>query len=368
MNPPGAPAERGPAPVRVRRAVSVDRSLLAGVRFGCRPGCGLCCYATPAVSPPERSALLRIEPELPFVRSEEENPFVLLAARPGGGACWLLSEARCRHHGARPFPCRSYPVMTHIGARAQLGVVLSCPGVELGFLDRFPAAGVPPEGLGEELAAVERELSAADLDGWCAEGRAREERVMRRLARRGEGIGAEEVRNRWRDRPVPLRFDPDRAIAPPPADRPVEELPIFYDSGHGRVAIRTDPEGRYELLSVPENGVGARRIGVYAPPDEMPVLRPPARRRLEGYLRLLIERDHFLWSAYLELWSGAGGRLEERLEELLGEATTEVIRRAAVRAVLKGEPDGALGVAEIEDGIRATDADLLDRPTLGRIL
>ncbi|MCI4345014.1 MAG: YkgJ family cysteine cluster protein, partial [Thermoplasmata archaeon] len=115
-----------------------DRTLLDGFDFACRPGCALCCYGSPAVSAVEAHQLLSIRPETELLPASQG--FEQLPCRPDGGACVFLASEQCTVREARPFPCRSFPVGVHIGARLQASLVLGCPGVNVEPLADWPNA------------------------------------------------------------------------------------------------------------------------------------------------------------------------------------------------------------------------------------
>lgn len=349
---------------------ALDVTLLNGFTFGCRPDCGLCCYATPAVTPTESAALLRIEPSLNLVPTG--GAFHRISDRPDGGACQLLRTQRCRAHAARPYPCRTYPLSIHVGTRAVVSLVLSCPGVGLGPLVRIGSGtttSAGPEGLGPELRSAEAEARRAPLGAWRAAHARAEARVWRKLARRGSKEDPRAVVAELAARPPGPAPGWSEGFSVPPADAALEELPLFFDPRFGRVAIRSGPaDGTWELLALREAGGIEERIGTFAVPEGPWHLEADAGWLLAGYQRYLLARDHLVWSTYLELDSGAEESFEARLRDHLVDAATEVLRRASVRALATGQPSGTLGVTEVEEGIRATDAEMLDRPTLGRIL
>jgi Fe-S-cluster containining protein len=346
----------------------VDLRLLAGLSFRCRPGCGLCCYASPAVSPAERDRLITIVPTAEF--REAEDGYRLLAARENGGACSLLEANRCRAHAVRPFPCRVYPVHTHLGLSAQASVVMACPGVDLSALSRWGGELPPsedPVGFDSEIRAADEELRETPWADWRHE----HERLLARLERRLTAEG------RWED-PEELRRElflhppgPDargQLTLPPPESGALEELPVFFDPQFGRVALRSSGPQEYSLETLLELGGPGESLGRFHLAADLPELTPEGARMLRGYVRYLVVRDHFFWAALHELRSGAQDSLRERLRSNLVEASTEVLRRATVRGQLHGESGQRLGPEEVLDGVRAVDAELLDRPTLGRIL
>jgi Fe-S-cluster containining protein len=338
----------------------LDRTLLNGFSFACRPGCGLCCYAGPAASTAERTALLRIEPGVPFL--PEGGGFATLATRPNGGACVLLQENRCRHHDQRPFPCRAFPIVVHVGRRAQATLVLSCPGLDLSPLDRWaegpPGPGRPPEGLASELAAVENELRSAPVDRWIRSATRAERNLLGASATEAAGM-------------PPVRWKELRTLEgtpPPPVGTSPDELPLFSDPREGVVALASTAEGAYALARLSEAGAAPEPLAEVLPPRRPPSLTEEGERRLRGYSHYLASRDHFLWSGYHERFSGAHEPIGAILERNLSEARSEVLVRAVVRARWAGRTGERLDAEEVSDGIRAFDAELLDRPTLGRIL
>ncbi|HTT15724.1 MAG TPA: YkgJ family cysteine cluster protein, partial [Thermoplasmata archaeon] len=106
----------------------LDVALVQGFSFACRPDCGLCCFASPRISPGEQHALRVVAPQATFVGRGRDR---YLSARPDGGACQFLANLRCGVHAQRPAPCREFPITVHLGERLQASVVLSCPGLDL---------------------------------------------------------------------------------------------------------------------------------------------------------------------------------------------------------------------------------------------
>jgi Fe-S-cluster containining protein len=349
-------------------AFEVDFGPLQGFRFTCRPDCSLCCYATPAVSAVERQRLIGILPELPPAPPGEE--FTYLPAREEGGACGLLKEARCQAHPLRPFPCRSYPVHTHFGYRVQLSLVLACPGLTPPEPSRWGVSGArlaSPAGLDGELGAVREELAGLPVGAWIAEHAARVDRIARKLNRQGRWEKPADVLARLlADPPGP---DPSGELSLPPTGiRNLEELPLFFDPKYGRVIIRDGEDGTYELASIREAGGIGDRLGRFALPEVPPALGAIAGQRLAGYARYLLHRDHFAWAALHELECGAEGTVGERLEEDLVEALTECVNRASVIEQLHGGSGLQLDEGALLQGLSSVDAELLDRPSLGRVL
>ncbi|MCI4323977.1 MAG: YkgJ family cysteine cluster protein [Thermoplasmata archaeon] len=346
----------------------IDESLLRGFAFTCRPECGLCCYATPAVDVDERRRLLTLDAATPF--ETEDGAWDQIGARPDGGACHFLTDAKCRAYGLRPFPCRTYPIHVHVGTRPQATLVLACPGLSLAPLDAWsarPAAG-PPRGLEVELAAARTEYLSVPVNSWIDEGRRSERMLLKRLARRGGAIEPELVRDSLRNSPLAIDLEGGVRLPPPGPETPISELPLFEDERLGIVVLRGNEEDEYELLKVRETGGAPESLGQFPAIEPVPSLDPAALRRLTGYLAYLLDRDAFLWSTYQELRTGAPEPLAAGLASLRDATANEVVVRASVRARLRGGDGIRLTVEDLDRGIRAMDGDLLDRPTMGRVL
>ena len=338
--------------------IGLETDLLDGLRFACRPDCGLCCYASPAVTGPERTALLQLTGE-----ADWHGPAAAIPARPNGGACQYLRSCRCSVHAARPFPCAEFPIAVHLGPRAQATAVLSCPGLDPAAL-RAPAAGrapLPSAGLDSELAAVGRALE--DLD---PRSRARAERDWARALRE---VGASDPLARQERATVlgdsgPLFLgDPVEPWLPTELDG-LDHLPLFFDARYGRVALASSGP-RVELLALRESGGVERRLASFDPPQQWPDLEPPAEALLQGYRAYLLARDGFVGSAVSRALEDGPTSLVEVLREDLAEVLGTVMVRAVWRERLDGRAGSTLSATAVAAGIAATDADYLDRPTAG---
>ena len=348
----------------VRRAEGrpdVDLALLRGYRFVCRADCGLCCYASPRVEPEERVRLLQIAPETVFVN---RGPDRYLAARPHGGACQFLEAHRCRVHAARPHPCREFPVTVHLGRRLQASLVLSCPGVDLSSLlpPLAPSGAVGPTGLEEELSAVRERLGPETARRLSAASR-RGRKIEKSLAAEGRWQDDDTVRRSLRAR-VPLPTAGDFPVEDPPAtSEGLDHLPIFFDHRSGPLGFARGLGG-WEVVEFAPAG-RAEPLGVFVPPERLPALDAGASSLLEGYLRYSLERDAFLAAVHLDMLDGDAGSVTEWTADALRALGAMVLARAVLRSKLHGVERTTLAAVDVEEGIRATDQDWLDRPTWG---
>ncbi len=347
----------------------IDLSLLRGVRFRCRPGCGLCCYTTPAVEAGEAERLIQIDPNVPFLVGDRGWRYI--DSRGDGGACHFLDRTRCRAHAERPFPCREFPLSVHLGTRAQATVVLSCPGIESppwsvpakerGSLD-------PPAGLEEEIGAVERAYSGPTFDPRLRANRRKWERLEERRAGADGWPAPEEIGNALRNDRVELaRTTYDEVSSGGPGRGSLDELPLGFDEEAGLVAI-APIEGEWRLVRVEESGTQNREVARFQLPAEVPDLARPAERLLDAYLAYLLERDFTYWAA--AEWSRASGEadLGGIVGADLGVFGALVIARAELWRSWKAPDRPRLEVTDLWKGIQVTDGEFLDRPTLGGVL
>ncbi|MCI4335950.1 MAG: YkgJ family cysteine cluster protein [Thermoplasmata archaeon] len=343
-----------------------DQSLLEGFAFTCRPDCGLCCFANPAVSEEELPQLLQILPDLSLLDGEQGYHF--LDNRPDGGACDLLQDLRCSAHAARPFPCRSFPISVHLGERAQASVVLSCPGLNLTGLDSYGAARPqgPPRGFAAELAAVRAELGRPEV---VDAGRSAQSRMRAAWERFRASDGWEEpdeLRAALR-RPGPALDLSGYPEIPPSPEEGLDGLPLTFDESLGRVGL-TGEGDEWTVLRFNEAGGGAPEVGTYALPIDPPKLDTEARRLIDGYLRYAFDRDAVVGQLFWELADARSTEFGAAFRFAVAETTAMVVTRSAVLAAARGEPPDHLGRDAVLGGIRASDADVLDRPTAGAVL
>jgi Fe-S-cluster containining protein len=339
-----------------------DLRLLRGFGFACRPDCGLCCYAEPRITAPERDRLLRIVPEAEIRRAGGDS---FLAARADGGACQFLEDNRCRVHDARPHPCREFPLTAHVGTRVQVTVVLSCPGVELSGLTDFEATSPATDvaGFPSELAALNERLDSTTPRRIEASSR-RRRKIEKALAEVGRWQEESEVRDRLRTR-IPLPSSEDFPVPDPPsADEGAELLPLFFDGRTAPVAI-AQGLGGWELREISEAGGSAQVLGVVPPPDRPPTLTADATGLLRGYLRYWLERDAFFGAVHLEMLDSEEGTVTDWASDELRSIGALTLARAEVRAKSSRGSVVRLGREDVARGIRATDQDLLDRRSWG---
>jgi Fe-S-cluster containining protein len=353
----------------------LDLSLLNGFSFRCRPDCGLCCFTSPAVSEGERRKLIQLDPNVPFEElttgeGDKENEFAHVSDQGDGGACHFLHGLRCRAYGARPFPCQSFPLMVHIGRTAQATLVLSCPGLDLNGLPGWAGARPPqgaPRGLDEEIRATKAE--------WAQRGGAGVVSGLTPLRRRGSPRVRHALRTfDWEAMrshlipnlplPGPEDFPAD---APPGADEPLDQLPLFFDEVYGRVALR-EREGGWECLPLRESGGSEAPLGLFPGPDTPPKLLPDAETLLRGYLGYVVRREFFV-SLVQELCEDQGESDPTVVaRDVLVDLGSQVMARAGVRAKLLGQGGERLDAPDILRGVRAVDADFLDQETVGEQL
>jgi hypothetical protein len=343
----------------------LDTSMLSGLAFVCQPDCGLCCFATPRTGPEERARLVQIDPSIPFLPMGGGADRI--ADRGDGGACYLLEKRRCRAHPARPFPCREFPLSTHIADRVQVTAVLSCPGIDLsGFLDW--ADGRPPRrrpvGFGPELDAVRARFEPGEVDRSLSQAQRRFRSGVARLQRKGLWEEPKAIREALRPELLGLVRDAFPPEDPPEREDGIASLPLFRDPRLGVVAIAKHPGG-WGFLSLSERGEEPTSLNVLPPPTRCPEMAAGGERALQAYLEYLLWRDLTYWqAAYHVDPDGEDGLLEEVAWDL-ADVGALVLSRAVTRQRLRGVDPGPLDAESVLDGVRASDAEFIDRPTLG---
>jgi len=359
--------EEPPRDDRVSEAVPpgdlLNLELLRGFSFRCRTDCGLCCFASPRVTARDQAQLLEIVPSAEIVRRGEHR---FIASRPHGGACQFLLGLRCRVHAGRPAPCREFPLDVHLGERLQATLVLSCPGLDLARLREgatHPAALAPASGLDHELLSVRGRISP-DTPRRIEHARRRRRRIARQLEREGRWRTEDEVRERLRER-IPLPEPSDFELEALPSVRDgLDHLPLYFDGRAGPVGL-SEAIGGWELVEIrPEGGI-AQSLGVLPPIEHRPPLAAEAERLLLGYLEYWLARDSLFGSVHLAMSESSSGDVAEWVEAELRTIGATVLARGSARARSRGSDLARLDVADVERGIRATDQDLLDRPSWG---
>jgi|SRR5579875_870280 len=343
--------------------MELETRLIEGFDFVCRPGCGLCCFTTPRVDDREAAQLRRALPSAPLIQLADGE--VGIESRPYGGACQFLSGSRCGIRRLRPSPCRIFPLTVHLGFRAQASVVLTCPGVSL-----EPLAGrrSPPRGGFEsELEAVRARL---EVDGAERLARYRAEFEARRAARGFPGpteaeAGALRTRlHAWVDTLDPQTV-PTGEI--PPVSEGLERLPLIPSPTAGPLALgRRGP--RWLLLELRAEGERPRVRTSARPPGRSLIRTADAERLWRGYLHYWVERDALLGIVEAAMAPSDPIEFEQGLRAALEEIAGEVLDRGGFLAPVLGATEGGLDVQAISLGIRATDMDLLDRPSTGERL
>jgi len=341
--------------------LSLDLTLLHGFAFTCRPDCGLCCYAEPRIEPAEGKRLLQIAPHVEVV-SRAGGSF--LGSRPDGGACQFLSGNRCGAWAARPGPCQQFPITVHVGERLQASLVLSCPGIGLEALaDGVPwSERAPPHGLDGEIRAARSRLHPG-VGRTVEEAGRRRRRVRLTLERTGQWVDEESVRAELRAS-IPLPDAEDFPVPDPPSvQEGIAALPLFFDHRPGPVALAAGLGG-WEFLELHAEG-GGDTLAVVPPPDRPPELTAAGRGLLVGYLRYFLERDALFGTVVPELLPGGPSTVTDEVQTELRAIGALVLSRAEARRRAFRGTSGPLSEAEVADGIRACDQDLLDRPTWG---
>jgi hypothetical protein len=242
--------------------------------------------------------------------------------------------------------------------------------VDIGRIASWASLSEPkqlPLGLDPELALVKSEYGRHPVTKWMVECSKRESTLQQRMRKKGMWIPPEELRTLFLEE-IPMPGEGDFPVSDPPGkEEGIDALPLFFDERLGRVALRSG-SGGWEALTIMELGGMKESIGCYQPLDQPPSMDKQAEAMLQGYLSYITRRDMLLWAIYLELQNHPEVSLIEMFDAFLREVGGQVLTRGCIRAQMDGNPSATLSRSDIEKGIRATDADLMDQLTLGRVL
>ncbi|MEM0128621.1 MAG: YkgJ family cysteine cluster protein [Thermoplasmata archaeon] len=357
---------------RPREPVPWDDSLARRFRFACRPGCGMCCYVSPRLTPSDREGI-----------GQQRRPVPLVPAGPGrwriperatGGACAMLDGDRCQIHLQRPGVCAIYPVTLYAGrGRWQASIVLSCPGVDL---EPLRQGGDPREGPSSPPAdSLRREIDRAR---WIATSPAmcrafrgaalrRSHSLRRLLGRQPLWAEVDSARSALlRMLPI-LPAHPEEAEPLPDVREGAEYLPLVAAPAARPIALATDG-GVPTVFELDPFGRLTLR-GRYRPLDRIPAPDGAAREWLAGYQGYWLDRDAF-WDGLVAGAEGCPGAVPGPLEAgqmTLRKIAATVLLRAAILAQHRGTTGTLTDTDAIVDGIRATDADLIDAGGYGAV-
>jgi Fe-S-cluster containining protein len=341
-----------------------ERDQLGAAEFACRDDCGLCCFAAPAVTPVERARLLAIAPEESW-----SGPIDQIPSRPLGGSCRYLTKSRCSVHTARPFPCRSFPVLVHLGRSAHATVVLSCPGLATEAIvgHEEPGGTAVPASLAAEWEAVRAELSRVPPTRRRRLQAEWDHAIERTGAATREGdvaivaaVAAETFDLQYAGSDAELSGLPRE-------EEGLEYLPLAFHPRYGRIGFAATAAG-VDVVSLRERGGIEDRLGTFAWPRRAPRLEPGAHALLHQYLRFVADRPAFLGAAMAMVLANGALPLDDQLREDAASLAAAVLLRGRTVAMLNGASGETLTRGAILDGIRASDADVLDRPTVGEWL
>ncbi|MFZ1024507.1 MAG: hypothetical protein WAN87_10290 [Thermoplasmata archaeon] len=246
-------------------------------------------------------------------------------------------------------------------------MVLSCPGLTFTPLTAGRAeseASFPPIGLEGEVEAVRQWLLEPGFDRHVQQARQRRRKIERLLSRVGVWEDDESVRARLRPA-IPFPSDRDFPAETPPATSDgLELLPLFFDARLGRVAL-AEATGGWEAITIAEGGGVERHLGIFPPPESVPRLTARGRNLLDSYLRYFLERDFLFGTVHLALVDEPEQMVGDAIQQELQKIGTDVLTRAVIRGKVSGRPTNPLTEVDVEEGIRAVDMDLLDRPSWG---
>ncbi len=379
-------------------SIEIDYSEVDGKSYRCVEGCALCCLCQPELLPSEEERFRKDPRFAEAIADRHISPDVdgaALKLRGAHGACYFLTNKRCRIYNDRPHYCRSFPINVFVGWRIQLNVNLSCRGIGLE---------------GESLGGVSRAI----IENYG-------ERKLSSELGSAKGVFTEFVRNA-RDAWVAQSFSSVRGAGHALSDELVDELGlsrVLAYAEHGRtkqnasaneiarIVRRTDPDADLEeralidgteLFDLPDLSllpiyiddkndwkifrlVGKEIVGYSlsedgrteefssTKPSEVELLPVTATGRgaFKNYMAIVNSRDCFLGhAAYLCDMEGYEYNFAQAYLGALANNALDLWWRASFLAKLNKKNE--LEAHEIQEGIVFFDMDLMDLPTIGAFI
>jgi hypothetical protein len=121
-------------------------------------------------------------------------------------------------------------------------------------------------------------------------------------------------------------------------------------------------------LRIDEAGASSYSAGTWPDPRDPPELDAGGERALSAYLGHLLDRDFTYWAAARRARANPEESLLELVEDDVALFGATVLARADRRRRLRGLPERPLDGELVWEGVRATDGEFLDRPTMGSVL
>lgn len=375
-----------------------DLSELDGLTYACVDGCALCCLCQPELLPDEER---RFREDLALSRGIADrhiSPDVEGAAirlQGDHGACHFLRGRRCSIYDLRPHYCRAFPLSMFAGWRIQVNANLSCRGMglpgedlrtageallaqhgearlweELGearkVFDEFSsntreakvAQSVPSLRAAADALMVEftDEIGLSRVLTYAESGSTRQNSPPQDIARRARGSEPEaDIHELGVSLGTELFDLPDLSY-----------LPVYVDEELTWRIFKLDAEGITGYV-LHEDGKTEERSRTA--PDDVPLLpmTDSGRKTLEGYLRIVNERDCFVGhAAHLLDLEDYSYNFAQAYIGALGHTAVDLWWRSSFLASLRGAT--SLDRRDVREGIVFFDMDMLDQPTIGAFL
>lgn len=378
--------------------LEIDYSEVDGKSYRCIDGCALCCLCQPELLPTEEERFRKDPRFADAIADRHISPDVTGAAlklKGAHGACYFLTDKRCRIYNDRPHYCRSFPINVFVGWRIQLNINLSCRGIglegeSLGGVSRAIITDYGERRLSSELESAKRvftEFVKNTRDTWVAQsfssvrgaghslsGELVDELGLSRVlayaehGRTKQNAPANEIAK------IVRRTEPDadleeRALIDGTElfDLPdLSLLPIYIDDKNEWKIFRLVGK---EILGYSLSEDGRTEEFSRTKPSEVELLPITASGRdaFKDYMAIVNARDCFLGhAAYLCDMEGYEYNFAQVYLGALANNALDLWWRASFLAKLNRKNE--LDAHEIREGIIFFDMDLMDLPTIGAFI
>ena len=378
--------------------LEIDYSEVDSRTYKCIDGCALCCLCQPELLPDEEERFKKDQGLADAIAERHISPDVTGAAlklKGAHGACYFLTDKRCRIYEDRPHFCRSFPVNVFVGWRIQLNANLSCRGIglegeRLGDVSREIIAEYGERKLKAELESAKKvftEFVKNTRDAWVAQSFSSVRGAGHSLSYEfADELGLSRIltyAEHGRTKQNAPANDIARIVRKTEADADIEEralidgtelfdlpdlslLPIYIDEKNDWKIFRLVGK---EIVGYRLSEDGGTQEYSRTNPSEIELLPIAAsgRNTFENYVDVVNARDCFLGhAAYLCDMEGYEYNFAQAYLGALANNALDLWWRASFLARL--DQKNELDAREIREGIIFFDMDLLDLPTIGAFI
>lgn len=346
--------------------IEVDYSPLNEMNFNCLDECGFCCTYQPELMKNEfnfyknnkitRNALISGNISDPTAKDK-----ISFSLQNKIGACVFLKEKKCQIYNIRPLKCKTFPINIFFGWRIQLNPNMSCRGLWDGDKN------ISLSSIGQELFSS---LHVNLIRQLFHESRKYYNILPEKL--KDNYIPPNEFRNELLKNVEKMRINPYAFF---------EEIKTDFKSNltsqdfNGLFTHLTEDldwhvfkleEDIIQRIQLEENGNFNIVDAINISNVDTKTISPEAMDLIKKYIELIVKRDNFIGSIYLQsLSDGTESLLDSAIKNLKYISNILAINSSMLAEFYKME---AIDEKIVKEGIIFTDGSISIAPTIGCII